>query len=91
METTSTCWVTFGLKVVLKFFYFIQIGTLTTFKSTGKAVFPDFFLERTKIWWKNEIIMHHKTIPFDGLWIDMNEPGTNKNTLEYAINWNLYL
>ena len=42
----------------------------------GKAAFPDFFNERTKQWWKNEIVNHYKnTLTFDGLWIDMNEPG----------------
>ena len=45
----------------------------------GKAVFPDFFLERTKSWWKNEIKMHFNTVPFDGLWIDMNEPANFGN------------
>lgn len=39
---------------------------------SGKAVFPDFFLDRTKEWWKNEIVTHYNgTLRFDGLWIDM--------------------
>jgi hypothetical protein len=35
----------------------------------GKAVFPDFFLQNAKDWWRDEILLHFKTISFDGLWI----------------------
>ncbi|XP_055340318.1 maltase-glucoamylase-like [Paramacrobiotus metropolitanus] len=48
----------------------------------GRAAFPDFFSEKAKTWWKNEIVKQHQTLKFDGLWIDMNEPasfGTNTN------------
>ncbi|XP_069474583.1 sucrase-isomaltase, intestinal [Ambystoma mexicanum] len=47
------------------------------------AAFPDFFLDQTFQWWQNEIKEFHsnpnnpnKSIPFDGLWIDMNEPAS---------------
>ncbi len=36
----------------------------------GKTVFPDFFLEKTHEWWKNEIMSYYSsTLTFDGLWI----------------------
>ncbi|XP_065700522.1 sucrase-isomaltase, intestinal [Patagioenas fasciata] len=45
------------------------------------AAFPDFFRNSTVEWWKREILefYNHPTDPsrsvkFDGLWIDMNEP-----------------
>ncbi|KAH7678416.1 Protein AAGR-2 [Aphelenchoides avenae] len=46
------------------------------------VAFPDF-LERTNKtnqWWVQEFVRFHKTLPFDGIWVDMNEPsnfGTN--------------
>ncbi|XP_043926668.1 maltase-glucoamylase, intestinal-like [Protopterus annectens] len=42
------------------------------------AAFPDFFLNRTNVWWKNEIKeFYNKTnVTFDGLWTDMNEPAS---------------
>ena len=49
----------------------------------GKTVFPDFFKEKTKTWWKKEIKnQYDNMLKFDGLWIDMNEPAnfdTNKD------------
>ncbi|GBN16359.1 Maltase-glucoamylase, intestinal [Araneus ventricosus] len=41
---------------------------------SSEVAFPNFFDERAKIWWKNSIMNHHQKVPFDGLWIDMNEP-----------------
>ncbi|KAG8445217.1 hypothetical protein GDO86_010120 [Hymenochirus boettgeri] len=41
------------------------------------TAFPDFFLNRTAIWWHREIRdFREKHIRFDGLWIDMNEPSS---------------
>lgn len=47
------------------------------------AAFPDFFLKRTVDWWHREIKEFHenpknssRSIKFDGLWIDMNEPAS---------------
>jgi len=36
----------------------------------GKAVFPDFFKNKTKNWWKDEIVKHYQTVPFDGYKIE---------------------
>ncbi|XP_074859780.1 sucrase-isomaltase, intestinal isoform X2 [Carettochelys insculpta] len=45
------------------------------------AAFPDFFRNTTAQWWQREIREYHtnpnqpeKSVKFDGLWIDMNEP-----------------
>ncbi|XP_051856089.1 maltase-glucoamylase [Antechinus flavipes] len=45
------------------------------------VAFPDFFRNSTATWWKKELLeLHtnphepHKSLKFDGIWIDMNEP-----------------
>ncbi|KFQ23739.1 Maltase-glucoamylase, intestinal, partial [Mesitornis unicolor] len=50
------------------------------------AAFPDFFRNSTVAWWKREILEFHnnptnssRSIKFDGLWIDMNEPAAFMN------------
>ncbi|NWH25903.1 MGA protein, partial [Grus americana] len=50
------------------------------------AAFPDFFRNSTVEWWKREILEFYnnptdasKSVKFDGLWIDMNEPATFLN------------
>uniref|UniRef100_A0A669QHZ2 alpha-glucosidase n=1 Tax=Phasianus colchicus TaxID=9054 RepID=A0A669QHZ2_PHACC len=50
------------------------------------AAFPDFLRNSTVEWWKREIVEFYnnptdpsKSIKFDGLWIDMNEPATFMN------------
>ncbi|CAL8361168.1 unnamed protein product [Merluccius merluccius] len=41
------------------------------------VAFPDFFRNRTAVWWRQEIKdFYDKTMKFDGLWIDMNEPAS---------------
>uniref|UniRef100_A0A671Y7K2 alpha-glucosidase n=1 Tax=Sparus aurata TaxID=8175 RepID=A0A671Y7K2_SPAAU len=41
------------------------------------AAFPDFFRDTTAAWWRQEIKdFYDKTMKFDGLWIDMNEPAS---------------
>lgn len=40
----------------------------------GPSAFPDFFRNATSQWWKEMIAEFHKELPFDALWIDMNEP-----------------
>nr|XP_045599911.1 maltase-glucoamylase, intestinal-like [Procambarus clarkii] len=62
----------------------------------NRTAFPDFFRTSTKEWWQEEIVQLHKTLEFDGLWIDMNEPanfGTNErqpwNWLEGSLPWSL--
>jgi alpha-glucosidase (family GH31 glycosyl hydrolase) len=45
----------------------------------GPIFFPDFFTKRTQIWWQ-QWITNFRVInaTFDGLWIDMNEPGFDR-------------
>ncbi|XP_040584480.1 maltase-glucoamylase, intestinal [Mesocricetus auratus] len=50
------------------------------------VAFPDFFRDSTVAWWKKEIQELHtntrdttKSLKFDGLWIDMNEPSSFVN------------
>ncbi|NXA12159.1 MGA protein, partial [Sapayoa aenigma] len=50
------------------------------------CAFPDFLRNSTAAWWKREILEYYnnptnpeKSIKFDGLWIDMNEPATFMN------------
>ncbi|NXH98310.1 MGA protein, partial [Pachycephala philippinensis] len=49
------------------------------------AAFPDFFRNSTAEWWKTEILEVYnnpdasKSLKFDGLWIDMNEPAAFVN------------
>ncbi|ONK59261.1 uncharacterized protein A4U43_C08F4630 [Asparagus officinalis] len=39
----------------------------------GPVYFPDFFNPDAVNFWDQEIEIFHKTLPIDGLWIDMNE------------------
>ncbi|XP_048170897.1 maltase-glucoamylase-like [Corvus hawaiiensis] len=39
----------------------------------GETVFPDFTNPECTSWWVNECKLFHDTVPYDGLWIDMNE------------------
>ncbi|NXB27553.1 MGA protein, partial [Eulacestoma nigropectus] len=49
------------------------------------AAFPDFFRNSTVEWWKTEILEVYnnpnssRSLKFDGLWIDMNEPAAFVN------------
>ncbi|CAH1773121.1 unnamed protein product [Owenia fusiformis] len=53
----------------------------------GPTVFPDYFKPATKDWWKEQCQAHHDEIPFDGLWIDMNEPANFGTNDERPFNW----
>lgn len=39
----------------------------------GETYFPDWFATNTSSWWENELNEFHKLVPYDGIWIDMNE------------------
>jgi alpha-glucosidase len=39
----------------------------------GFSVWGDWLVPSTQRWWTNEIVNYHKTLPFDGIWIDLSE------------------
>ncbi|XP_060837203.1 lysosomal alpha-glucosidase-like [Rhopalosiphum padi] len=45
----------------------------------GGTVFPDFTNPKSIDYWINQVSNYHNIIPFDGLWIDMNEPSNFVN------------
>ncbi|KAK7929600.1 hypothetical protein WMY93_005995 [Mugilogobius chulae] len=40
----------------------------------GLTAYPDFSDEVTQQWWLENLQRFYRSVPFDGLWIDMNEP-----------------
>ncbi|XP_074081090.1 LOW QUALITY PROTEIN: lysosomal alpha-glucosidase-like [Macrotis lagotis] len=40
----------------------------------GETAFPDFTNPHTQDWWYDMVKEFHTQVPFDGMWIDMNEP-----------------
>uniref|UniRef100_A0A8B9UB40 Lysosomal alpha-glucosidase n=1 Tax=Anas zonorhyncha TaxID=75864 RepID=A0A8B9UB40_9AVES len=40
----------------------------------GPTAFPDFTNPKTHEWWHDMLKDFHDQVPFDGMWIDMNEP-----------------
>ncbi|CAF0775981.1 unnamed protein product [Rotaria sp. Silwood1] len=42
----------------------------------GTTAFPDFTNPDTVEWWTNVAEAFHEVVPFDGMWIDMNEPSS---------------
>ncbi|CAF3695883.1 unnamed protein product [Adineta steineri] len=42
----------------------------------GITAFPDFTNPKTIEWWTDIASAFHEVIPFDGMWIDMNEPSS---------------
>nr|XP_054500969.1 lysosomal alpha-glucosidase isoform X4 [Agelaius phoeniceus] len=40
----------------------------------GPTVFPDFTNPETHEWWHDMVKDFHEQVPFDGMWLDMNEP-----------------
>ncbi|XP_078009049.1 lysosomal alpha-glucosidase-like isoform X2 [Phascolarctos cinereus] len=45
----------------------------------GLTAFPDFSNPETHQWWLQNLNVFHARVPFDGLWIDMNEPSNFKD------------
>ncbi|XP_071095912.1 lysosomal alpha-glucosidase-like [Haliotis cracherodii] len=45
----------------------------------GKTVFPDFTHPKAEAWWQKHAQIMHAQLPFDGIWIDMNEPSNFKD------------
>ena len=39
----------------------------------GAVHFPDFASTQAAAWWQQQLAALHGSLPFDGLWLDMNE------------------
>lgn len=39
----------------------------------GAVHYPDFTHPAARAWWQHHLQQWHRELPFDGLWIDMNE------------------
>ncbi|KAK9362690.1 glycosyl hydrolases family 31-domain-containing protein [Lipomyces starkeyi] len=39
----------------------------------GYTVYPDWLASGTQDWWTKAMVDWHKRVPFDGIWLDMNE------------------
>ncbi|CAF4901806.1 unnamed protein product [Rotaria sp. Silwood1] len=63
-----------GLKRAIFMTKFNSTEPITGEVWPGLTVFPDFTNASTIEWWTNIAATFHDTIPFDGIWIDMNEP-----------------
>ncbi|KAF2354035.1 P-type trefoil domain [Trinorchestia longiramus] len=53
----------------------------------NRTAFPNWHKQATHDWWAEEIRIFYKELPFDGLWIDMNEPAAFSTNLEKPWNW----
>ncbi|KAK2496039.1 hypothetical protein MC885_013513, partial [Smutsia gigantea] len=58
----------------------------------GPTVYPDFTNPICIDWWANECSIFHKQLPYDGLWIDMNEvssfvKGSQKGCSDNKLNY----
>uniref|UniRef100_A0A8C9FCH6 alpha-glucosidase n=1 Tax=Pavo cristatus TaxID=9049 RepID=A0A8C9FCH6_PAVCR len=58
----------------------------------GEAVFPDFTNPECTSWWVEECRLFYNTVPYDGIWIDMNEvsnfvQGSNKGCEQNDLNY----
>ncbi|XP_051686446.2 lysosomal alpha-glucosidase [Oryctolagus cuniculus] len=50
----------------------------------GPSAFPDFTNPETLDWWQDMVAEFHAQVPFDGMWIDMNEPSNFVRGSEYG-------
>lgn len=52
------------------------------------VAYVDFFKKSTALWWTQELEELRKKVPFDGIWLDMNEPAefsSNRGALTPAV------
>ncbi|XP_072858385.2 sucrase-isomaltase, intestinal [Pogona vitticeps] len=45
----------------------------------GMSVYPDYFNPKTAAWWAQMCIEFRNVLPYDGIWLDMNEPSNYLN------------
>ncbi|XP_010160337.1 PREDICTED: maltase-glucoamylase, intestinal-like, partial [Eurypyga helias] len=58
----------------------------------GRTVFPDFTSEDCTSWWVEECKIFYNQVPYDGIWIDMNEvanfvPGSTNGCEQNDLNY----
>ncbi|KAI2798523.1 hypothetical protein BLOT_012805 [Blomia tropicalis] len=74
-------------KMGLEMNVFVRNGTNQPFEgkvwNSKSTVWPDFTHPNATKYWTRQFAEYHKTIQFDGAWIDMNEPS---NFLDGAFN-----
>jgi alpha-D-xyloside xylohydrolase len=85
MELTSLMW-NAGIKIDKNYSTYVRGDKLDIFVKNpagdrfvaqvwpGATHIPDFLHPKAQEWWSKEIAEFYKVIPFDGLWLDMNEP-----------------
>ncbi|XP_059335060.1 sucrase-isomaltase, intestinal isoform X1 [Ammospiza nelsoni] len=61
----------------------------------GETVFPDYTSAEGTDWWVNECKLFYDMVPYDGIWIDMNEvcsfvAGSNKGCADNKLNYPPY-
>ncbi|XP_053807579.1 sucrase-isomaltase, intestinal isoform X2 [Vidua chalybeata] len=61
----------------------------------GETVFPDYTSPEATNWWVNECKLFYDIVPYDGIWIDMNEvcnfvQGSKKGCAENKLNYPPY-
>ncbi|KAA0195144.1 hypothetical protein HAZT_HAZT008012 [Hyalella azteca] len=54
--------------------------------SRGDTVWPDFSHPRALYYWARQLVRFHGVVPFDGAWIDMNEPSNFFSGTAYGCN-----
>ncbi|RHY32514.1 hypothetical protein DYB32_002497 [Aphanomyces invadans] len=42
----------------------------------GDVVYPDFFHPNASAYWEAQLRRYYTTVPYDGIWLDMNEPSS---------------
>ncbi|ETV78512.1 hypothetical protein H257_08029 [Aphanomyces astaci] len=42
----------------------------------GDVAFPDFFHPNASIYWEAQLRRYYKSVAYDGIWLDMNEPSS---------------